>query len=96
MLLEIINNENLSEDAKKEAVSKMISMTERMEKESAAETQLAAKGFNDAIVSISDGCVDVTLSIDSLTDTQRTQIEDVIMRKTGCELSDIVITTTEK
>ncbi len=95
MLLEIINNENLSEEAKQEAVDKMIAMTEQMEKESAAETQLAAKGFSDAIVNISEDSVDVTLSINSLTDTQRTQIEDIIMRKTGCELQDIVITTTQ-
>ncbi len=96
MLLEIINNENLSEDSKKEAVSKMIEVTEQMEKESAAETQLAAKGFADTIVSISEDCVDVTLSIAELTEQQRTQIEDIIIRKTGCELQDIVITTTEK
>lgn len=93
LILEIINNENLSEDAKKDAVSKMLTMTENMEKESAAETQLAAKGFADSIVSISDASVDVTVSASSLTDTQRTQIEDVIMRKTGCELNQIVITT---
>ena len=73
-LLEIVNNENLSEDAKKDAVSKMLSMTERMEKENAAETQLAAKGFADAIVSISDDSVDVTVSTKELTDKQRTQI----------------------
>ena len=93
MLLEIINNENLSEDSKKDAVNKMLSMTERMEKEAAAETQLAAKGFADSIVSISDESVDVTLSIAELTDTQRTQIEDIITRKTGCEINQIVITT---
>ncbi len=96
MLLEIINNENLSEDSKKEAVSKMISMTEQIEKEAAAEMQLAAKGFADTIVSISEECVDVTLAMEAITDTQRTQIEDIIMRKTGCELADIVITTTQK
>lgn len=96
MLLEIINSQSLSEDAKKDAVNKMISMTEQMEKETAAETQLAAKGFQDAIVSISDESVDVTLSIESLTDTQRTQVEDIIMRKTGCELQNIVITTTQQ
>lgn len=95
MLLEIINNENLSEDAKKEAVEKMLSMTERMEKENAAETQLSAKGFPDSIVSISDECVDVTLSIAEMSDTKRAQIEDIIMRKTGCELDKIVITTTK-
>jgi stage III sporulation protein AH len=60
MLLEIVNNESLSEDAKQEAISKMLSLTERMEKENAAETQLSAKGFTDSVVSISDGSVDVT------------------------------------
>lgn len=93
MLLEIINNENLSEDSKKDAINKMLSMTERIEKESAAETQLAAKGFSDSVVSISDDSVDVTVSSESLTDKQRTQIEDIITRKTGCELNQIVITT---
>ena len=96
MILEIINSENLSEDAKKDAVNKMISMTEQMEKETAAETQLAAKGFQDAIVCISEDSVDVTISKESLTDTQRTQIEDIIMRKTGCDLQNIVITTTQE
>lgn len=95
MLLEIINNENLSEDAKKDAVDKMLALTERMEKENAAETQLAAKGFADSIVSISDESVDVTLNIEELSDAKRAQIEDIIMRKTGCELNKIVITTTK-
>lgn len=96
MILEIINSESLSEDAKKDAVNKMISMTEQMEKETAAETQLAAKGFQDAVVCISEDSVDVTISKESLTDTQRTQIEDIIMRKTGCDLQNIVITTTQE
>ncbi|MCM1180140.1 MAG: SpoIIIAH-like family protein [Clostridium sp.] len=93
MLLEIINNENLSEDSKKDAINKMLSMTEQIEKESAAETQLAAKGFSNSVVSISDDSVDVTVNSESLTDKQRTQIEDIITRKTGCELNQIVITT---
>ena len=95
MLLEIINNDNLTEDAKKEAVAKMLSMTERMEKETAAENQLAAKGFVDSVVSISDDSVDVSIPVSELTDKQRTQIEDIITRKTGYELNKIVITTTD-
>lgn len=93
MLLEIINNDSLTEDAKKDAVAKMLSMTERMEKETAAENQLAAKGFTDSVVSISDDSVDVSIPVSELTDKQRTQIEDVITRKTGYELNRIVITT---
>ena len=51
-LLEIINNANISETQKQEAVSSMISMTDIAEKETAAEILLEAKGFDDAIVSI--------------------------------------------
>lgn len=93
LLLEIINNENLSDDAKKDAIQKMLSMTENMEKESAAETQLAAKGFAGAVVNISSDSVDVTVSAEKLTEQQRTQIENIITRKTGCEVTDIIITT---
>lgn len=96
MLLEIINNKNISEESKKEAINKMLSMTEKIEKENAAEIQLASKGFPDAIVCISDNNVDVTLSMKSLNDVQRTQIEDVITRKTGFEVKDIVISTTKE
>ena len=74
----------------------MVNMTKRMELETAAETQLSAKGFSDSIVTISDNSVDVTLNVESLTDVERTQIEDIITRKTGCELNQIVITTTNQ
>ncbi len=94
ILLEIINNETLDETSKQDAIKEMITMTKRMEMETAAENQLQAKGFKDSIVTISDNSVDVTLSIENLTDVQRTQIEDIIVRKTGYELNQIVITTT--
>lgn len=96
ILLEIINNETLDEASKQDAINEMIQMTKRMEQETAAETQLTAKGFADSIVTISDDSVDVTLNVDSLNDVERTQIEDIITRKTGCELNKIVITTTGK
>ncbi|MGN0438810.1 MAG: SpoIIIAH-like family protein [Lachnospiraceae bacterium] len=96
ILLEIINNDTLDEASKQDAINEMIAMTKRMEQETAAETQLAAKGFADSIVTISDDCVDVTLNITNLNDVQRTQIEDIITRKTGYELNKIVITTTGK
>lgn len=93
LLLEIINNENLSDNAKEDAINKMLAMTENMEKESAAETQLAAKGFANAVVNISSDSVDVTVNAAKLSDQQRTQIENIITRKTGCEVQDIIITT---
>lgn len=92
-LLAIIDNENLSEEQKNSAIEKMLLMTERMEKEAACEQQLAAKGFT-SIVSISDDCVDVTVATLELTDIQKAQIEDIVTRKAGVAVSDIVISST--
>lgn len=96
ILLEIINNETLDEASKQDAIQEMIQMTKRMEQETATETQLTAKGFADSIVTISDDAVDVTLNVGQLNDVQRTQIEDIVTRKTGYELNKIVITTAGK
>lgn len=92
-LLEIINNSEISEDMKAEAIASMNKLTDRAEKELSAEMLLEAKGFKDSVVSISDDSVDVIIGAVEITDSQRAQIEDIVMRKTEADVSDIVITT---
>lgn len=92
-LLEIINNANISETQKQEAVNSMISMTDIAEKETAAEILLEAKGFDDAIVSIDGDSVDVVVNTAELTEAQRAQIEDIVIRKTGVSADAIIIST---
>lgn len=92
-LLEIINNANISETQKQEAVNSMISMTDVAEKETAAEILLEAKGFDDAIVSIDGENVDVVINTSELTEAQRAQIEDIVIRKTGVSADAIIIST---
>jgi stage III sporulation protein AH len=92
-LLEIINNANISETQKQEAVNNMISMTDIAEKETAAEILLEAKGFDDAIVSIDGDSVDVVVDTAELTEAQRAQIEDIVIRKTGVSADAIIIST---
>ena len=92
-LLEIINNANISETQKQEAVNNMISMTDIAEKETAAEILLEAKGFDDAVVSIDGDTVDVVVNTKELTEAQRAQIEDIVIRKTGVSADAIVIST---
>lgn len=92
-LLEIINNANISETQKQEAVNSMISMTDIAEKETAAEILLGAKGFEDAIVSIDGDSVDVVINTTELTEAQRAQIEDIVIRKTGVSPDAIIIST---
>ncbi len=92
-LLEIINNANISDTQKQEAVSSMISMTDIAEKETAAEILLEAKGFDDAIVSIDGDSVDVVVNTAELSEAQRAQIEDIVIRKTGVSADAVVIST---
>ena len=91
-MLEVINNTNIDNTQKQEAIDNMIALTDIAEKEMAAEILLEAKGFNDAVVSISDGSVDVCVSAGELTDAQRAQIEDIVKRKTGIPAENIIIT----
>ncbi len=92
-LLEIINNANISEEQKQEAVDNMIAITDIAEKETAAEILLESKGFDDVVVSITDQSVDVVVNASELTEAQRAQIEDIIIRKTGVSPDAIVIST---
>lgn len=91
-LMEIINNENLSDEQKQEAVNQMIEMTDLAEKEAAAETMLSSKGFTESVVSLSGDGADVVVNASELSDANRAQIEDIITRKTGVAAENIVIT----
>ncbi len=92
-LLEIINNTEISEDMKADAINSINALTARAEKELSAEMLLEAKGFTNSVVSITDDTVDVIIGAAEITDAQRAQIEDIVTRKTDASVSDIVITT---
>ena len=91
-LLEIINNDQLTETAKKDAVNQMVALTEIAEKEATAEMLLEAKGFSNVVVSISGESCDVVLDMGEVTDAKRAQVEDIVKRKTGIAAEKIVIT----
>lgn len=91
-LLELINNVNITEEQKQDAVNAMVAMTDIAEREAAAEMLLEAKGFTDVVVSITDGNADVVLNMGEVTDAKRAQIEDIVKRKTNVEAQNIVIT----
>ncbi len=91
-LNEIINSSAVSEAQKQAAIDQMLELTTIAEQETGAETLLEAKGFEDVLVSVSDGKVDVVVNQSQVSDTQRAQIEDVVSRKTGIGAENIVIT----
>ena len=91
-LMEIINNEQLSQEAKQDAINTMIELTEIAEMEANAEMLLEAKGFTNVVVSINDNSCDVVLDMGEITDAKRAQVEDIVKRKTGVSADKIVIT----
>lgn len=91
-LLEIINNESLTEGAKQEAIDSMVTLTETAQKESDAQMMLEAKGYPQTVVSISGGAADVMIEAASLTDAQTAQIIDIVQRKTLVAPENIIIT----
>ncbi len=92
-LMEIINSAGLTDMQKQDAVNTMVEMTSIAEKETAAEILLQAKGFQDVVVSINEGAVDVVVNMAEITDIQRAQIEDIVKRKTEIGAENIIIST---
>ena len=90
-LMEIIDNKNLIDAQKQEAVDQLLLMTDLAEKEAAAETMLASKGFKEAVVSLTSDGADVVVSAAELSEANRAQIEDIVTRKTGVAAENIVI-----
>ena len=76
-LLEIINNTDISEDMKADAIASMNRMTDRAEKELDAELLLEAKGFKDSVVSINDDSVVVITISDTFLSVLRVTISSI-------------------
>ena len=88
----IIDDANVSDEQKADAIAQMVQMTELAEKEVTIETLLASKGFSEAVVSLSEDSADVVVNSSDLTEAKRAQIEDIVTRKAGINAANIVIT----
>ena len=91
VLLDIINNENVSEAAKQDAINSMIALTDVAQKECDAMVMLQAKGFSENVVSINGEYADVCIGMNELSQVQIAQIEDIVKRKTGIPAENITI-----
>lgn len=90
-LLAIVDDDSASQEMKDKALNEILDITANAEKELSAETLLAAKGYENAIVSISEDSTDVIVDVDTITQDDATVIMDVVKRKTGTQSSKIVI-----
>lgn len=96
ILTEMLNNESISQEQKEKCTENMLQLQERIEKETAAEAMIESKGFKEAYVRMDTDTVDVVVDRDTLTDAEVAQIEDIVKRKTGYDVSKIRINTLQK
>ena len=93
MLTEMMNNDNLTAEEISKCSDNMLTIQQRIEKETAAEAMIKAKGFSNAYVRIDDETVDVVVDKNELTDADIAQIEDIVKRKTSMSSDKIRIST---
>ena len=88
---EIVHREGAPEESVREADARRIELTRQTEQERAIETQLVAKGFEDAAAFVQEGTVTIVVKRDRLSDEDTAQILEIAMRQTEQEAGNVKI-----
>ncbi|EEG78330.1 SpoIIIAH-like family protein [Dethiobacter alkaliphilus] len=92
MLNQMIDNPNVSEEAKKQAEEQMLKLIDMMEKELLVENMLKAHGFKDAIFFYRDDMVNVVIQAENLSEEEFLQIAEMVSSATGVGIERISVT----
>ncbi|WP_129597777.1 SpoIIIAH-like family protein [Anaerophilus nitritogenes] len=82
LLNEIINNDKTDEENTKAATNEKMKLIDIMNKEKIVENLIESKGFENALVFITDNSVNVIVEIEQLADSDVAKILDIVMRET--------------
>ncbi|MDW7651453.1 MAG: SpoIIIAH-like family protein [Bacillota bacterium] len=91
MLNEMINNENVSPEAKREAEEQILDLVELMEDELMVENMLKAHGYKDAVFFFKDGMVNVVVQSEALGEQEFMQIAEMVSSVTGVTMDRITV-----
>ena len=87
----IINDRNTNEETRAEALNIKLNTITNTEKETFVENMIVAKGFDDAIVYLSDQSINIVVNSEKLTEKDVAQIVDIVKRETDIAMDDIII-----
>lgn len=90
-LKEIIDSENTSEEAKKDAEQKLLELVDISNKEMVMEALIKSKNFEDAVVLVTEDTVNVTVKGSDVTPEQVSQIKNIVCKETGIPASKVTI-----
>lgn len=92
-LTAVVNNSTASEKDKKEALDSLQDIADDISAEGSIETVIKAKGFDDALVILSDETVTVIVPSEDLLTSQTLQIQDAVTSQIETDLEKIKIIT---
>lgn len=91
MWQDIINSEKAEENFKSMAQQELVKIVALTEKEMIIENLIVARGFNDALVFLTDDSATAIVEAKELTPSNIAQIQDIIVRKTKLDSKNIKI-----
>lgn len=91
MWQDIINSEKAEENFKSMAQQELVKIVALTEKEMIIENLIVARGFNDALVFLTDDSATAIVEAKELTSANVAQIQDIIVRKTNLDAKNIKI-----
>ncbi|WP_350344663.1 SpoIIIAH-like family protein [Proteinivorax tanatarense] len=92
LLQQMIDNPNVSEEAKENAEKKLLNIKEMMELELNVENSLKALGYPNAIIFLRNDNVNVIINAEALTREELAKISQVVSNSTGVPRHQITIT----
>lgn len=92
--LDAIVSQGADTETLSDAQQQKLELVNAMETELTVENLVRAKGFDDVIVSIHKGNINVVVGADALNDEQVAQILDIVLRETGKSAENVKISTT--
>ena len=95
-LNEMINNPSTSEEARKEASTMKLQLVKDQDDELKIENILSTKGFENALVYISNGKVNVVVSEEKLTESDAAKIFDLVAEEANVKYENIKVMNNNK
>lgn len=90
---ELLDNDKLTDEDKKEAMEAIKSIALNMEKANNIETILIGKGFKNVVAVLTPNEASVVVKSDGLNAAQTMQIQEAVTTQTGINLANIKIVT---
>lgn len=91
MLTDVIEESKDGSAEKNNATQQKLKIIDYMNKEKVIENLIRNKGYEDALVLMTDNSVNVTVNKQEITQSDVAKIYDIVMRETGRDASQIVI-----